>query len=129
MVYDNEDCRIALVRQRAGRIRAPHLVGSLRYDRPVVGLRAVTVARPDRRKQLVLAHESKNSIPASRHTLEAQSGMDLSVPFPGPRRVLDDAPDLDQKLLIGEQRLWTALGRRAFVDPALTSHAGSLVEG
>src|SRR5262249_27292195 len=101
VIDGDEDVDLALLGGHGrGRVRAPHLVGSLSDDRPVVGLRAMGLADAIRGLEAVLAHQPAHPLLGSPDALVAEPGPDLAVAFAVERRLGQDAANIADQLLI-----------------------------
>src|SRR5690606_29111624 len=85
----------------AGRIGAPHLVGSVRDNRPVVNTGPKHSTWPRGSKEAVLPHDPEDPTLARANAFPAQSRPGLSVSLAVERRFGQDAADLPDEVGVG----------------------------
>ena len=78
---DEDRDQSILLRHRAGRIGAPHLIRTLGRDRPVVDPRSHDVGHPSGRQEMSLPHEPEDTRFGRANALRSQARPHFAVPF------------------------------------------------
>src|SRR6516162_11333795 len=87
--------------KRGSGIGAPHLIGRLGQDRPVVRVVARHFRLAQRRKQVMLPQQPENAVFRSSHAPVTQAGPDLPITFSGENGFGQELTNLSDELLGG----------------------------
>src|SRR6516164_2858797 len=87
--------------KRGSGIGAPHLIGRLGQDRPVVRVVARHFRLAQRRKQVMLPQQPENAVFRSAHASVTQAGPDLPITFSGENGLGQKLTNLSYELLVG----------------------------
>ena len=128
MIDGHEDEGRALTHGHRGRhVRAPHHIGGLGGDGPVVRLRAVRVAHAVRGLEVVLPHQPAHPLLGRADSLDPKLRPGFPVPFAMKRRRLEHAANMADQDVVrgGADRPAPARGRRR-LPPRIHAGAGAV---
>ena len=128
VIDGHEDAGRALTHGHRGRhVRAPHHIGGLGGDGPVVRLRAVRVAHAVRGLEGVLPHQPAHPLLGRADSLDPKLRPGFPVPFAMKRRRLEHAANMADQDVVrgGADRPAPARGRRR-LPPRIHAGAGAV---